>query len=70
MLEMDYELTDEPTSDGHAGHVGAMVAAAKRRLAYYDGALRRWVAGGGRVVSGDFEWKQTNSGFRWVKRVN
>ncbi len=67
---MQYELTDEPTCDEHAGYVGAMLAAAKRQMGYYDQALRKYVSNGGRVVSGDFEWKQTNSGFRWVKRVN
>ncbi len=65
-----YELSDEPTCDEHAGYVAAMLAAAKRRITYYDNAMRKYVNAGGRVVNGDFEWKQTNSGFRWVKRTN
>lgn len=69
-LTQKYELTDELTSDEHAGWVGAMLAASKRQASYYDQALRKYVESGGRVVSGDFEWKQTNSGMRWVKRSN
>ena len=53
----EYGLTDEPTSDEHAGYVAAMLAAAKRQMAYYDTAMRKYIADGGRVVSGDFEWK-------------
>lgn len=67
-LTKKFELTDELTSDEHAGYVAAMLAAAKRQAAYYDTVLRKYVDDGGRVVSGDFEWKQTNSGMRWGKR--
>ncbi len=63
-----YELTDEPTSDEHAGYVAAMLAAAKRQMAYYDQAMRKYIADGGRVLSGDYEWKQTNAGMRWTRR--
>lgn len=67
-LTKKYELTDQPESDEHAGFVAAMLAASKRQAGYFDGALRKYVADGGRVVSGDFEWKETNRGFRWGKR--
>ncbi len=66
---MEYELSDEPTCDEHAGYIGAIIAACKRKVGYLDNALRKYVANGGRVVNGDFEWKQTQSGMRWVKRV-
>ncbi len=68
MVNHEYEMSDSPESDEHAGYVGAIIAAAKRQLLYYDNALRQYVEAGGRVLSGEFEWKKTNRGMCWVKR--
>lgn len=65
-----YQMTDSPESDEHAGYVGAVIAAAKRQLEYYNNGLRKYADDGGHIVAGDMELKQTNSGFRWVKRGN
>ncbi len=64
------ELTDKPESDEHAGYIGAMIAAAKRQMEYYNNGLRTYADQGGHIVAGDMELKQTNSGFRWVKKGN
>ena len=62
-----YEMTDEPTSDAHAGYIMERVAAARRQLNYYEEGVRRHMLGGGRVISGEYEWKKTGSGVRWSK---
>jgi hypothetical protein len=63
-----FDMTDAPSSDDEAGYVMARITAAKRQLKYYEEGIRRYCSDGGRAVDGDFEFKQTNSGFRWVKR--
>lgn len=63
-----YSLTDKPTSDEEAGYVMERIYAAKRHYQYLDAAVRKYINNGGRAVAGDFEFKETRSGFRWVGR--
>ena len=60
-------LTDSPKTDEEAGLVMARIAAARRQMKYYEEGIRRYVDEGGRAVEGDWEYKHTNSGYRWVK---
>lgn len=62
-----HAMTDEPTSDAHAGYVMERVTAARRQLNYYEEGLRRYLSSGGRVLSGEYEWRKTPSGVRWGK---
>lgn len=62
-------LTDMPISDDEAGYVMERLAAAKRQMQYLENCMRDYINSGGKAVSGDLEFKKTNSGFRWVKRV-
>lgn len=61
-------MTDMPISDDEAGYVMERITAAKRQMKYLEDCMRKYITDGGRAVSGDFEFKQTNSGFRWGKR--
>ncbi len=61
-------MTDNPISDEEAGYVMARITAAKRQSKYFEEAIRMYVTSGGRAIAGDMEFKQTNSGFRWVTR--
>ncbi len=61
-------LTDMPHSDEEAGHIMAMVTAAKRQCKYIDTMMREYVSNGGRCTTGQWEWLQTSTGFRWRKR--
>ena len=70
LKKVTMEMTDEPSSDEHAGYIGAMIAASKRQLEYYNNGLRHYAEQGGRIIAGDMELRQTNSGFRWVKKGN
>lgn len=64
-----YQMTDMPISDEEAGFTMERAYAAKRQYEYLMAGIKRYVNGGGRAVAGDFEYKQTTTGFRWVKRV-
>jgi hypothetical protein len=61
-------LVQDITSDQHAGQVMAMVAASKRQGNYLTEKVKRYLVNGGKAVDGDYEWKQTERGYRWVKR--
>lgn len=60
-------LTDKPRSDTEAGEVVEMLSAAKRQIKYLDTKMKEYVAKGGRVLSGQMEWKDRGNGFRWGK---
>lgn len=60
-------LTDTPSSDEEAGLVMARIAAARRQMKYYEAGIREYVDNGGRAIDGDWEYKQTPTGYRWVK---
>lgn len=62
-------LHDRFSTDDEAGLVMARVAAARRQLKYYEAAVREHVDNGGRAVEGDWEYKKTATGYRWVKRA-
>lgn len=62
-----YVMTTKPINNDQAGHVMAMITAARRQIKYYDKAMKDYVIKGGRVVSGQYEWKSTPQGFRWKK---
>jgi hypothetical protein len=61
-------MSDTPESSEHAGFIMERVTAARRQLGYYEDCIRKYATDGGKVLAGDFEFKKTNSGFRWVKR--
>lgn len=64
-----FKMTDMPVSDEEAGYTMERITAAKRQMKYYEEGIRAYVDNGGRAISGDFEFKHTKSGFRWVSRV-
>lgn len=63
-----HSMTDNPISDEEAGYVMEKITAARRQMKYYEDCIRKYVTSGGKAVAGDYEFKSTNSGFRWVKR--
>jgi hypothetical protein len=68
-LVRKYPMTDNPISDEEAGHVMERITAARRQMKYYEECMRKYINNGGRAIAGDFEFKSTNSGFRWVKKT-
>lgn len=60
-------LTAEPRDDYEAGYTMALVYAARRQLKYYESSIREYLSKGNRAISGQYEWGETNSGFRWRK---
>ena len=65
---MNPVLTDKPQSDTEAGGTAEILSAVKRQLKYYDEKLKAYVEAGGRVISGQWEWKKGSTGFRWTKK--
>lgn len=63
-----WPLTVKPQSDEEAGSVMEQAYAAKRQYEYIMAGVKKYVSDGGRAPAGDFEYKQTDRGFRWVKR--
>lgn len=62
------KLTDNPKTDAEAGDNMALVSAAKRQINYLIEGAKKYVEGGGRVVSGQYEWSDTGNGYRWKRR--
>lgn len=62
-----FDLTDKPCSDAEAGYVMERLSAADRQIKYLKDGMKEYVAKGGRVISGDWEWSEGNNGFRWRK---
>ncbi len=62
------KMTDNPISDEEAGYTMERIAAARRQMKYLEAGVRKYIEDGGKALAGDFEFKSTNSGFRWVKR--
>lgn len=62
------KLTSKPTNDAEAGEQVALVSAAKRQINYIIDGAKEYVNAGGRVISGQFEWKDRGNGFRWGKK--
>lgn len=67
-LVRKHAMTDKPISDEEAGYVMERITAARRQMKYYESCIRTYIDGGGRALTGEFEFKSTNSGFRWTKR--
>lgn len=67
LLEDTTKLNARPLDDLDAGATMAMVSAGKRKLSYYETAVRKYLNEGGRAISGEFEYKETKAGFRWVR---
>ena len=64
-LVRNSKMTDTPRSDEEAGYTMARVAASRRQMKYYETAMKEYIAKGGRVINGNYEWKERNNGFRW-----
>lgn len=64
-LVRKYRMTDKPRSDDEAGYVMSRVAAARRQQKYYESCMKEYIANGGRVTAGSYEWRETGNGFRW-----
>lgn len=62
------KITDTPTTDQEAGDQMALASAAKRQINYLIEGAKKYVRSGGRVISGQFEWKDRGNGFRWGRR--
>lgn len=62
-----HRMTGDLTSDEHAGYVMARVTAARRQMKYYEAMVRKHVENGGKVLAGNYQWRETGSGFRWGK---
>jgi hypothetical protein len=59
------KMTDNPRSDEEAGYVMSRVTAARRQQKYYESCMKEYVSKGGRVIAGNYEWRETGSGYRW-----
>lgn len=59
------KMTDKPRSDEEAGYVMSRVAAARRQQKYYESCMKEYIQHGGRVTAGNYEWRETGSGYRW-----
>lgn len=66
-MEKNLRLTDKPVDDFEAGGVVEILAAAKRQIKYLDEQMKKHILNGGRVISGQFEWKDRGNGYRWGK---
>lgn len=64
-LVRKFRMTDKPRSDDEAGYVMSRVAAARRQQKYYESCMKEYIANGGRVTAGNYEWRETGNGFRW-----
>ena len=64
-LVRKYRMTDKPRSDEEAGYVMSRVSAARRQQKYYESCMKEYIANGGRVTAGNYEWRETGNGFRW-----
>lgn len=64
-LVRKYRMTDKPRSDDEAGYVMSRVSAARRQQKYYESCMKEYIANGGRVTAGNYEWRETGNGFRW-----
>lgn len=64
-LVRKYRMTDKPRSDDEAGFVMSRVSAARRQQKYYESCMKEYIANGGRVTAGNYEWRETGNGFRW-----
>ena len=56
-----------PEGNGQAGEMAYKLKAIKSFLNVREGLLKEYCRQGGRALAGDWEWKETNSGFRWVR---
>lgn len=62
------KLTDTPKDDYEAGDVIQACSAADRQIKYYKSVMKEYVQkSGGRVIAGQFEWKDVGNGYRWYK---
>lgn len=64
-LVRKFRMTDKPRSDEEAGYVMSRVSAARRQQKYYESCMKEYIANGGRVTAGSYEWRETGNGFRW-----
>lgn len=64
-LARKFRMTDKPRSDEEAGYVMSRVSAARRQQKYYESCMKEYIANGGRVTAGNYEWRETGNGFRW-----
>lgn len=62
------KVTDKPRTDQDYGEQIALVSAAKRQINYIIENAKAHVNDGGKVVTGQFEWKDRGNGFRWGKK--
>lgn len=63
----EYEFTEHPSSEHHAGWMAMRMRAVKRAMTYYDGALKDHVRSGKRAIYNGYEWSETGNGFRIKK---
>lgn len=70
VLTRRFRMTDNPRSAEEAGHVMSRVSAARRQMKYWEACMKEYIGRGGRVVAGQWEWKETGNGFRWTKVRN
>jgi hypothetical protein len=64
-LVRKHRMTDKPRSNEEAGYVMSRVAAARRQQKYYESCMKEYIANGGRVTAGNYEWRETGAGYRW-----
>jgi hypothetical protein len=61
-------FTDSPTNNADAGFTMASISAARRQMKYVEANIKKWVKDGhGKVISGQYEWSDGNTGWRWKK---
>jgi hypothetical protein len=60
-------LTDTPIDDEEAGFTMAMTSASRRQLDYWTESMKAYIASGGRVIQGQYEWSKGGNGYRWRK---
>lgn len=63
----EYEFTEQPEGERHAGWMAMRMRAIKRAMTYYDGCLKDHARSGNRVMYDGYEWAEGGAGFRWKK---
>lgn len=64
-LVRKYNIQESPTGAEHAGSIMERVTAGKRQLEFYEKRIQKYLADGGKVIAGDFEYSKKADGHRW-----
>ncbi len=61
------KITDKPIDSEEAGYTMAIIAAARRKMKYFESGVKDYVKHGKQALYDGYEWAEGNNGFRWRK---